>query len=314
MQKQARIFDFIINGQGGGVKAVGRENIEKNINYIFGDEVGTIATINGDQLDAEFLSWITAHKNSNRILMVGGGDGTILTAATHMIKEGIVFGIVPLGTQGFVKKLLGLPPDYVQAMKSYKDGEFSVQALDVGRVNDQAFLYGLMLDTGSVQIFEAREHHRNGDMGSVIKSAFSSTFNILAGKKLQMRLDDTTDIRARLASITVNAMTPRANTLEDFKQGGMKQVFGNMFARKEECDGKMVLYTHSGRLDKLLAMGPKLWNGTWDQGMDKICQTQFNLSSDAKEIPIILDGEIVKASFPMKIDITPSALKLYRPG
>jgi diacylglycerol kinase family enzyme len=132
---------------------------------------------------------------------------------------------------------------------------------------------------------------------------------------LQVKSENATE-KGRLVAVTVNAMAPRPNRLGDACRKGMLHVFGNTFAKVEKSDGQLVLYTHPGGFIGLTGMVPKLWNGTWadDKSVSARKGTKFELDCEDKEIPVILDGEIVRAQFPMQVEILPKALKLYQPN
>jgi diacylglycerol kinase family enzyme len=142
---------------------------------------------------------------------------------------------------------------------------------------------------------------------------FAAGLSSNAPMVLSVKSDNSTE-QGRLVAVTVNAMSPRPNRIGDAKKG-MLHVFGNAFAKTEEADGQLVLYTHPGGFLRLTGMVPKLWNGTWaaDAALKSRKGTNFELDSKDREIPVILDGEIVQAQFPMKVEILPKALKLYQP-
>ncbi|WP_256324295.1 diacylglycerol/lipid kinase family protein [Legionella micdadei] len=71
-------------------------------------------------------------------LIVGGGDGTIRTAAHYCAGSKIVFGILPLGTLNHFSKELNLPQN-PQDMISCID-EFKTMTIDLASVNGKIFI------------------------------------------------------------------------------------------------------------------------------------------------------------------------------
>ncbi len=73
-----------------------------------------------------------------RLLVVGGGDGTVGCAAARVAGTGTVLGVVPLGTANDFARTLELPPDPAAAVTALLGGV--VADVDLGRAGDRAFL------------------------------------------------------------------------------------------------------------------------------------------------------------------------------
>lgn len=71
-------------------------------------------------------------------LWIGGGDGTINDALNHTIGQGLIYGIVPMGTVNALARALGLPEDPLNAVH-YLLGA-TPTPMDAGRVNGHHFL------------------------------------------------------------------------------------------------------------------------------------------------------------------------------
>lgn len=81
---------------------------------------------------------IARHASTIDRVIVGGGDGTLGTAAGPLLKAGLPLGILPLGTANNVARTLGIPDD-LDAACDIVAGE-SRRRIDVGQVNDRCFL------------------------------------------------------------------------------------------------------------------------------------------------------------------------------
>jgi hypothetical protein len=342
---ETRTFDFIVNTDGHAVHQAGLPALEAMLRGVFGAELGEILPGKGAEIQGIVGGWAARNGLGGaasaapapapspapaRILMIVGGDGTLLTAAAEVMGRGIPLGVLPGGTQNFIARTLGLSPDLAGAARAYKNA-LDIRALDVGRVNGMPFLYGMLLDPASVSLFEAREEMRRGFSLAGLRKAFAFAGGLLSGRPTVLgvrrapagagtgggaNLPVPVTEKGRLVAVTVGAMAPRPNRLRDALQKGLLHVFGNTFARREEADGRLVLYTHPGGALGLTAMVPKLWNGTWagDPSLRACAGTGFVLESERTEIPVILDGEITRACFPLKVEILPRALQLYRPA
>lgn len=94
----------------------------------------TLYQIEPQELDAIIQEAQAEHA----ILLVGGGDGTIRSAAQHCVKSQTLLGILPLGTMNHFAKELALPSnpeEMVEALKNRK-----TVTIDVGEVNGLIFI------------------------------------------------------------------------------------------------------------------------------------------------------------------------------
>lgn len=83
------------------------------------------------------------------LIVVGGGDGTIATAAGFLAHRDVALGVLPLGTTNNFARSLGMPMDLVQAVTVLRDGK--VADVDLGRAGDH--LFANMVSLGlSVQV------------------------------------------------------------------------------------------------------------------------------------------------------------------
>jgi len=70
-------------------------------------------------------------------VIVGGGDGTLHTAAAAVLESGLPLGILPLGTVNDLARTLGIDTDPVSAVQVIAAG--AVRRLDLGEVNGHLF-------------------------------------------------------------------------------------------------------------------------------------------------------------------------------
>src|SRR5262245_61278994 len=80
---------------------------------------------------------------TNSMLLVGGGDGTVSTAAALFTGEKIALGILPLGTMNLFARALGIPLKLGQAVEAVIAG--TKQKIDVGEVNGRIFVHHVTL-------------------------------------------------------------------------------------------------------------------------------------------------------------------------
>ena len=76
--------------------------------------------------------------NGHRLIVVGGGDGTVSSVVDALAGTGVTLGLLPLGTANDLARTLEVPLDLVAACATVADGK--VVDIDVGRIGGTAFL------------------------------------------------------------------------------------------------------------------------------------------------------------------------------
>ncbi len=92
-----------------------------------------VVEITRDAPPGQLSPEIRARKDDVDVVVVGGGDGTLLTALDGLIETKLPLAILPLGTFNELARTLGVPHD-PQAVAALVDEGVPLQ-LDVGRVN-----------------------------------------------------------------------------------------------------------------------------------------------------------------------------------
>lgn len=132
-------------------------------------------------------------------LVVGaGGDGTIGTVASQLLRTDTVLGVLPLGSVMNVARSLGLPRDLAEAVDVLATGD--VRTIDVGEANGRPFY-----ETGSVgmnaAIFREAQRFDDGDWLSILRTVWVA-FRYRPAR-MEVRLDDRI-IRTRALMVTVS--------------------------------------------------------------------------------------------------------------
>lgn len=81
--------------------------------------------------------------NKARLVILGGGDGTLSEAAGQLVHTETAMGVLPLGTGNTFARSIGIPLELEDACKTIASGW--IENVDVGRVNDQYFLNSVAL-------------------------------------------------------------------------------------------------------------------------------------------------------------------------
>ena len=317
----AESFDFIINRRAGEVLKRGEQKVREEILSTFGGKAGAFFYVEGADVAATVKAWAAEHAGQNRGLIVGGGDGTVISAAEQVLgRKDITFGVLPLGTQNMVARHLGFSPDFITASAQYGAGQ-SVE-MDVGDINGMPFLIGITLDQNSVSLFEAREQLRDKKRFSAVGKSFSAVAGFLMGKKKEFVVSaegsgDSQKIKGRFLAITNNRLQPRSAKGFPFSLKGLKNIVARVIGKGEENTGELSLYAFKGGVLRTLGIVPGFLRGAWDRSkmIRRESATRFVVHSNdnAAETSFVLDGEIKKAQYPLDIRIIPKGLRIFKP-
>jgi len=91
-------------------------------------------------------------------VVIGGGDGSIATAADICARENMPLGVLPLGTMNMLAKDLSIPLNLKDAIEALGQGD--IRAIDMGDVNGETFLCNATL--GLVPFVGAERENQRG--------------------------------------------------------------------------------------------------------------------------------------------------------
>lgn len=237
-------------------------------------------------------------------ILVGGGDGTISTAAAQLAGTGVPLGVLPLGTLNHFARDLGLPADWRKAVSLLASGH--ARAVDVGEVNGRVFINNCSLGAypEAVRKRDAlRRLHGAGKWWAMLRASLA-VFRRLRRVRLEIEGGDRAlALRTPFAVVSNNRYSARV--LDE-----------SLRPRLDE--GKLWLYTT--RAHRRLALLRLVW-----QSLRRRLDTVEGLEIHAfdalhiqpvlprRPLPIALDGELVEMKPPLRFRIRPGALQVLVP-
>jgi diacylglycerol kinase family enzyme len=319
------IVDFVINRKAGTVLAEGEKEVERSLRKIFEERAGNFYFVDGEELAEKVRWWLTENDRrppgEKRGLIVGGGDGSLKTAASIMKGTGSTLGFLPLGTQNFIATNMGFAREFRAAARQFLTA--TTREMDVGNINGHDFLVGAVFGD-AVKFFEAREDLRERNFLSFAANAASFASGILWGSKNTLMVgatdDDLEEHVGRLFAVTANAMVPRSSEGLLPIPSNFPKIAENAFGKALEPDGQLVFYGSKAGIRRAPDIISEIWSGTWDRGGNVSVVKGKGLVIDApKGIAlgpqrIVLDGELLDLNFPVRLSIAPRALKVYAPS
>lgn len=138
-------------------------------------------------------------------IIVGGGDGTVRSAATKLISTPVPLGVLPLGTMNLLARDLGIPLDFDEALQTLARAD--VARMDAASVNGDIYLCNSLMGLPAVFSSE-RETLRGTGFIDGLRHSFSLARRIASLRnRVALQLDDGVQLkkmRVMAASISNN--------------------------------------------------------------------------------------------------------------
>jgi len=230
---------------------------------------------------------------------VGGGDGTLNTAAAALVETGLPLGVIPLGTANDFARTIGIPTDPEKAAALIAAGK--LKRVDLGEVNGRLF-FNVASIGFSAELARGLTEEAKRRWGI-------SGYGIVAARIL---------IRSRLftAFVDHDGMTETIRTLQ-VSVGNGRHYGGGMTVEETAAvdDGRLDFY--SLEVDhwwRLLALLPSLRKGTQGRWRDvRAFRTTEVTVRTKKPRPVNTDGELSTYT-PAHFRIRPKAIEVFAPG
>lgn len=253
-----------------------------------------------DSSDASALARKAVTENI-KLVLAGGGDGTISAVAAALIGTDAVLGVLPLGTLNHFAKDLKIPLELEAAVANIFHGE--VARIDVGEVNGRIFLNNSSLGFYPGMVREREAHQREGH-GKWVAFAQAAIFVFKRYSPLSVRarLDETTALPASTPFVFVG--------------NNRYQTAGLHIGERISLDGGTLWVCqapHAGR-GKLLRLALQALFGRSNPRELVILETsEFWVRPKAKTLRVANDGEVNRMDTPLHYRSRPRALRVMVP-
>ncbi len=237
-------------------------------------------------------------------VIVGGGDGSLGTAANLFAGTDMILGILPLGTFNLFAKDLGLPLDPGAAADALARGR--VQAVDVGEVNGLLFLNKATLGIHPLAVEKREEYRVQWGIGKATAMTYALFYMLwrLPARRLRLKLDgDELTLKTPFLLLSNNLYESNAF------------LFPQRAALDAGCLG--VFYTHHLSRWRLFKMALLTLFGRPFRTMPELvhfCTREVTVESRRGKLRLSVDGEVLKMKTPLKFRIRHRALNMIIPG
>jgi diacylglycerol kinase (ATP) len=232
-----------------------------------------------------------------RLLVVGGGDGTIASVVAHLANTDTVLGYLPLGTTNNFGRSLGLPLRLNAAVDVIATGK--IADVDLGLAN--GFVFANLVSLG---------------ISAVVAERTSSSLKRRLGRANYAL----TALRALLshqpfaASIGTDGMSWRVSTHQLNIANGRTHAGATIAADAHINDRLLVVYTLGGSSRASTVRAAVRQALTPHRPLERKgyrSGSEFVISTD-RPLPVDVDGEIITRT-PLHVQVVPDALRIIVP-
>ena len=240
-----------------------------------------------------------AAERGDKLVIVGGGDGSISAAASALVDSKTALGVLPLGTLNHFARDLGIPADLDEAAKLIAAGH--ERRVDVAEMNGRVFinnsaigLYPLMVRDRDVQQKRLGRSKRLAMLVASVRTL--ARFN-------HQRL-----------TLTVNDEKARVDTpLLFVGNNDYRLDIGAAGQRESLDDGQLSVFVmrKNTRRGLIAASIRALFNRAREDDMVSLENVQrLRVDSHRGQLSVSLDGEVVRKTPPLDYRIRKAALRV----
>jgi YegS/Rv2252/BmrU family lipid kinase len=291
---------LILNRKAGTLRTLDADKVAEELAAIFAEAGHQVAVdiVEGASTEAAIRKGVAEAE----AIVVGGGDGTIATSAAIAAESGAVLGVLPLGTMNFFARSLAIPADMKEAAKALAEGE--VRSVDIARVNGRSFIHTLALGLHPALVAERERQPYGSRIGKMLGSVRAFLHVIRRPQRFHVAIDgDGGTIERRTAGVVISnnpfgkGHLPYADRLDagllgvyvTTARGWLQLARVTAAAALGEADAHpLVAYIEARRIT-------------------------IRLGRHA-HVPTSLDGELVRLTGPLEVEIVPGALKVLAPS
>jgi YegS/Rv2252/BmrU family lipid kinase len=242
-----------------------------------------------------------AVSDGHRLIVAGGGDGTISAVASAVVHTEAALGVLPLGTFNHFARDLGVPLDVEAAVRAIAVGK--VAQVDVGEVNGRTFINNSSVGLYPRIVLERQHEQRGGH--TKWAAFFLATWRVLRRfPHLQIKLaTGGTEIVQSTAFVFIGNNQyeiegPKIGTRRMLNAGELFCCVAHATTRWQLL--RLVLDAFIGRLRRSQALNVLHGKEAW-------------ITAPRRRLRVALDGEVATLPTPLHFRIRPGALRVIVP-
>jgi diacylglycerol kinase family enzyme len=273
--------------------------------------------VNPIDVEEGIRSGLAGHPDA---VIVGGGDGTVRTAAGALAGSDTPLGVLPMGTWNHFAKDLQIPVDGAKAVAALAGGV--ARDVDLGEVNGHVFINNCSIGAYAAAV-RRRDALRGRGLGKWGAMARASLDELRQLRRLRLK------IATRAARVVPGeadwsqgktALVPSRLVRTPMVVVGNNRYSGhllNQHLRPRLDAGELWLYTvRAHRQFAVLRMMLQSCLRRLDDvaALEAEPAREIVIESDSGRLPVAADGEIIEVSPPLHFRIWPAALRVLVPA
>ncbi|MDQ6639187.1 MAG: sphingosine kinase [Pseudomonadota bacterium] len=238
-----------------------------------------------------------------RLIVAGGGDGTVSSVAAALVDTGIAFGVLPLGTLNHFAKDLGIPLELAGAVAVLAEGRLA--RVDVGEVNERIFVNNSSLGLYPDIVRDRERQQKRLGRGKWPALAWAT----IAALKRYPFLG---------VSLVVDGKAASRRTPFVFIGNNEYRMEGFAIGERSTIDGgclSLYVAQRPGRW-RLLLLALRALTGRLRQArdFDAMLATGIDIQSRRRRLRVATDGEVTVMTPPLRYRVRPASLIVMRPA
>ena len=278
--------------------------VDERLRRAFREHAGMEVDLHRAQDGADVLRLAKeAAAGPSNVVVVGGGDGTIGSAASVLAESDKAMGVLPLGTFNHFAKDLAIPLDVEEAVRNVAQGR--VVRVDVGEVNGKTFVNNSSLGLYPSIVRDRKEQQQRLGRGKW-PAFFWATLHALHRHRSILDL-----------TLSVDGQELRRRTPFVFVGNNVYEMEGFDIGKRERLDrGELSLYLAPGArpIDLVFMAIRALFGGL--RGADDfetLRTTELRIDTRTGPVRVANDGEISMLETPLRYRVRPGALRVVVP-
>lgn len=291
---------LVLNRDAGTLRGLDADEVARGIRDIFAEHghAMEMRVVAGDGVSGAIAK--AAGDCDVEALIVGGGDGTVSSAASAAHENGKVLGILPLGTMNFFARSLSIPADTMEAAAALAGGE--VVAVDIGRIDGLFFVHTVALGLHPAMVAEREKGDYNSRYGKMIGSLRAWIRVVRNQRRLDVAITANGDrLHRRTAGVVISN--------NRFGKGHMP------YADRLDA-GTLAVYVTTARswpeLVRVTAAAA-IGLGEEDPAVEVVDSPRVEIAVGRRSHSVTVDGELLRLSGPLRLECLPGGLKVLKP-
>lgn len=296
-------FIAVLNRDGGTLRTADLDALSARMREVL-EEAGHTLDIDiasGDRIKERLEKAVASRKAD--VVLAGGGDGTISTAASLLMGKKKALAVLPAGTMNLFARGLGIPQDLEGAIAAFATGK--VIAVDMASANGRPFIHQFSIGLHAKMV-HLREKMEFGSRLGKIRASFRAAWATLKNPpKMMVELTvGEAEMKTRTRGIGVS------NNL--FGEGHLPYA-------DNPAGGVLGIYVASPRQrGEMLGFFVDMARGRWrDSQHVEVLQAAsaiLKVSGRTRRSPAVMDGELVRLEPVTHLEIHPGVLNVLVPG